>query len=279
MFTTIALTLLAAPTLQSPLAEATRAFQTGDYAAVLEHVGAVSADAEDWPRMQYLAGETHLVLGRVADAETAFRNVLGARPKAVPAHVGLGRALTLLGKLDDAGASLEAALRAEPGDVGARTALGELLGRKGEFEKARETLEAVLESDPKNPFATRALVEVLLRAEKHPDAAVVAEAFATARPKHPMGPFLLAVVMERDGEDAMAIQQYQRALQLDDAFLDAHKNLAILCHTLSNTYQDKERTELAFAHYERYFELGGADPSLKQMHDTLLQFKDQILGS
>jgi tetratricopeptide (TPR) repeat protein len=86
-------------------------------------------------------------------------------------------------------------------------------------------------------------------------------------------------VMERDAEDEQALEQYERALALDATFLDAHKNLAILCHTLSNTYQDKARTKLAFAHYERYFALGGKDATLRAMYDNLVNFKDQILGS
>ena len=52
-----------------------------------------------------------------------------------------------------------------------------------------------------------------------------------------------------------------------------------LCHTLSNTYQDKERTRLAYEHYERYFALGGSDASLRATYDSLLVYKDQILGT
>jgi len=84
--------------------------------------------------------------------------------------------------------------------------------------------------------------------------------------------------MERDGEDEQAIAEYQRSIELDPTFIDAHKNLAILCHTLSNTYRVKERVNLAYEHYERYFALGGKDPDLRAMYNDLLSYKDQILG-
>ncbi len=264
---------------ETPLEKATAAFQAGQYAQVLELAPAVGQDSGDWPKMQYLVGETQLLLGGNAEAELSFRNVLAKRPDALPAQVGLGRALTRLGKTDEAARILDAALAAAPKDVGALTAHGELLAALGKIEEAKKDLENAWKLDPKNALTVRALVEVLLRADDNPGAAAVIESFMTARPTHPLGPFLLAVVMERDGEDAQAIVHYEEALKKDPNFIDAHKNLAILCHTLSNTYRDKERTIKAYEHYERYFALGGKDPALAEMYKTLLELKDQILGS
>jgi tetratricopeptide (TPR) repeat protein len=261
------------------LEEATRAFQAGDYAKVLELSATVGTSDADHPRLAYLAGEAELALDAPAEAEKAFRAVLAQRPKAVPAQVGLGRALTELERFDEAASTLTAALAAAPDDVGALTAQGLLLSVRGKRDEARVALVRASKLDPKSALVARGHVEVLLRADDVPAAAAVAEAFLAARPEHPMGPFLMGWVMERDAEDEQALEQYERALALDATFLDAHKNLAILCHTLSNTYQDKARTKLAFAHYERYFALGGKDAALRAMYDNLVNFKDQILGS
>jgi predicted Zn-dependent protease len=144
---------------------------------------------------------------------------------------------------------------------------------------ARNTLAEAHAAAPDDVVATQLYCEALLRAEDPAAAAELAESYAQRRPEHPLGYFLLAVVMERDGADQEAIEQYQLALQKDETFLDAHKNLAILCHTLSKTYSIRERTLLAYEHYKRYFELGGGDPSLKAMYDELLKYKDAILGS
>jgi hypothetical protein len=68
---------------------------------------------------------------------------------------------------------------------------------------------------------------------------------------------------------------YEKAISLDDAFLDAHKNLAILCLTDNPTYQDRERTAKAMKHFQRYFDLGGKDPTLEQSYRQIKGFLDQ----
>lgn len=279
LFATLTKTLLSLALLGgTPLEQATQAFQAGEFTRVLALAEQAGADATDGPRLAYLAGEAQLVLGAPVEAERAFRGVLAQRPKAIPAQVGLGRALLAQEKYDEAGQVLGVALAAEPKDVGALTAHGLLLSVTGKSKEACSELARATKLDPKNALTVRAQVEALLRADDAPEAASVVEAFAKLRPEHPMGPFLLGWTMEREGEDEDAIAQYQEALARDPSFLDAHKNLAILCHTLSNTYQDKARVQLAYEHYERYFALGGKDPALRKMYDDLVSFKDQILG-
>lgn len=262
----------------TPLEKATQAFQAGEYAKVLELAAAGGVNETDAPRLAYLAGEAELALGAPAAAEKSFQSVLAARPQAVPAQVGLARALMDLTRFEEAERILAAALLAAPKDVGALVAHGLLLSNTGKPDEARDALEQAWQLDPKGARTTRGYVEVLLRADDVPAAAAIVEGFMSARPEHPLGPFLFAWTLERDGEDEQAIEQYQAALERDPNFVDAHKNLAILCHTLSNTYKIKERVELAYEHYERYFALGGKDQELRKTFDDLVSFKDQILG-
>ncbi len=264
---------------ETPLERAVQAFEAGKYAAVVESAAVHEPTAPDYSKLQYLVGEALLLLQRPSEAKESFQKVVQQRPKAVPALVGLGRACARMGEFDAAAAPIQKALELEPKDVQARAALGELQLRKGELEEARKTLAEVCKEAPDDVLATQLAFETLLRLQDSIAAAKLAEDYSQRRPDHPLGYFLLAVIMERDGADAEAIAQYQLALSKDDTFLDAHKNLAILCHTLSDTYKIKDRVKLAYEHYKRYFELGGGDAQLRAMYDQLLAYKDQILGS
>ena len=83
---------------------------------------------------------------------------------------------------------------------------------------------------------------------------------------------------ERAGEYNDAIKLYQKALKLDDTFLDAHKNLAILCIAQNPMYKDKKRTDLAMKHFAEYRKLGGRDTKVIQIHETLKKFVHQFTG-
>ena len=70
----------------------------------------------------------------------------------------------------------------------------------------------------------------------------------------------------------------EKALALDASFLDAHKNLAILCHTRNPLYTDEVRTKKALEHYAKYFELGGQDKELESSYAQFKAFMDEYLG-
>lgn len=256
------------------LAALSSAFTAAEYRKVVDLAAAFPAEHADAPKAHYLAGEARLVLGEPAEAEGEFRAVLAKKPKAQPALVGLGRSLSALAKHEEAVTTLRSAAAADAKDTAALRALGEALLLAGKAEEGTRTLEQAAKAAPNDPQTVRALVEARLRAADFPGAQALGEKLAKALPKHPMGDFLTALALDRQGKAADAIAAYERALAKDDRFLDAHKDLAILCHVQSNTYQDAARVKKAFEHYERYFALGGADERLKQMYATLQSFFD-----
>lgn len=258
--------------------KAMTAFKAGEWPQVFTAVDAVPADSPERPRALFVAGEAHLVVGRPKEAEQCFRKVIEARPSAVPAKVGLGRALTAQGALDEAETVLADAAKSDAKDVSVTQALGELHVRAKKLDVARAELAEAWALDPKNAFVARSYCEALWAADDDANASKIVAQLAKTLPKHPMAPFLQALSLERAGKDADAIDAYEKALAIDPTFLDAHKNLAILCHTRNPTYQDAKRTDLAFEHYQRYFELGGKDDELKKDYDMLVDTFEQYFG-
>lgn len=252
-----------------PLADAMDAYRRGEYAKVVELASSVKADDAARPKAAYLAGEAELLLEKWDDAAKDFGEILAKKPDNVPALVGLGRAQTGKGSADEAIVTLEKAVKLDAKDVAARRSLGEARLAKGDLDKAKTDLEAATKLDPKDPLSARSLVETHIRAEKFDAAGKEAERLAKAVPESAMGHFLKGLVLDRKGETKDAIDAYEKAIAKDDRFLDAHKNLAILCVAQSNTYQDRARVKKAFEHFQRYFDLGGKDAELKETYQTI----------
>lgn len=261
---------LATSAVAEELEKALAALRSGDWKEAAAIAEQVKPDAPDYLRAQYVCGEAYLVLGDVTSAELTFRQVLEKRPDALPVMIGHGRALARLGKLEESERILVKAVAADSKDALALFALGSthLLMRK--TKEAKGELGKAYALDPSNPLVARGWCEWLFADNDDQKALKVAQDLSKALPKHPMGPFLEGLALEREGKDKKALAAYEEALKRDDKFLDAHKNLAILCHTRNPTYQDLERTDKAIEHYARYFELGGKDKELEQVY---LQFK------
>ena len=281
MKTTIAIALLIlfasiATAEEDALSAASQAFTDGDYEKVVLLCAGIKAASEDHARALYLGGEAYLQLGQFKEAEAAFRSLIALRPKSVPAMTGLGRALLGLDRAKDAVDVLRKAFKANRRDAGAQRALGDALAATGQKKEAAKILTRAFAADKKAALTCRSLVVVLLECDAPAEARSAAKKLVKSRPDHPMGHFLLGLVLDREGEDEQAIAAYEQAIEKDGKFLDAHKNLAILCHTANPLYQDSVRTEKALKHYAIYFELGGKDPELKQSYLQMKGFLESM---
>ncbi len=253
-----------------PLAPVMDAFKSGDFAKAAELASAIKADDPARLRAAYLVGESDLALEKWDDAVTAFKEVLDKKPSNVPALVGVGRAQLGKGSNDEAITTLEKAEKLDGKDASAKRCLGDAYFAKADNDKAIAELGAATKLDPKDPLASRSFVEALLKTDKPDAAAKEAARLAAAIPDHPMGHFLRGYVLEKQGNhDKDAIEAYEKALSKDDKFIDAHKNLAILCVTKNASYTDKERSKKALEHFKRYFELGGKDEQLKTTYEQM----------
>ena len=244
-------------------------FQAGEYAKAAEAAEKVPADDPLRARALYLAGESRLAMGEAEPAEAHFRAALEKSPNSVPVQTGVGRCLLARGKAAEALPVLEKAAKADAKDAAARRSLGECLAALGKKDEAKQSLEQAQKLDPKDPLSARALAEFHLKQKDAEAAGRAAEVHAKADPKSAMGPFLRGLALDRLGKGKEAIEAYESAIAKDPKFLDAHKNLAILCITDNPVYSNRERTKKAFDHFKKYFELGGKDEELRQTFETI----------
>jgi tetratricopeptide (TPR) repeat protein len=254
------------------------ALKAGEWKKSIEIASAVNADSPEFPRAQDVCGEAYLVLGDAKLSEASFRKVLDKNASATPALIGLGRALTMAAKYPEAEETLTQAVKFDAKDPLAVLALGQTHLAMKKTKEAKAEIGAAYALDPTNPLVVKGWCEWLFAENDNARALKVAGDLSKAQPKHPLGPFLEGLAFERDGKDKKAIAAYEEALKRDANFLDAHKNLAILCHTQNPMYTDEVRTKKALEHYERYFALGGKDPELETAYKQFKSFYEEYMG-
>lgn len=272
-----ALVLFAALASAQEVDKALAALKAGEWKKAVEIASAVKADSPEFARAQYVCGEAALVLGDAQAAEASFRAVLQKNASATPALIGLGRALTLSAKYPEAEEALVRAVKLDDKDPLAILALGQTHLAMKKTKEAKSEIGAAYALDPTHPLVVRGWCEWLFAENDNAKALKVAADLSKSQPKHPLGPFLEGLALEREGKDKKAIAAYEEALKRDANFLDAHKNLAILCHTQNPVYTDAERTQKSLEHYERYFALGGKDPELEHAYQQFKGFYEEYM--
>jgi len=261
-----------------PLDEAKEHFAEGRFRAAAEAASMVAERDDDYARARYLMGEISLMLGEPKQAVESLRAARKAKPDSGAILTALGRALVECDENAEAVKVLGEAVKRDPKSGRAHCYLGIALRHDTFGKKGAKELEKGVKLAPDDAIVARAAVLYWLDDGDAGKAKRAADRFAKKSRKHPMAPFLKALVLEREKEYDEAIEAYRKAVALDDLFLDAHKNLAILCIAQNPMYRDKERTDLAMKHLARYRELGGKDPKILQIEATLKKVLPQITG-
>jgi tetratricopeptide (TPR) repeat protein len=102
-------------------------------------------------------GDQLLLLERPGEAVDSYRRALRLKPDHLPAHIGLGRALSAMGDLDDAVKEFEAAQKFCPDDPDLDTAFAYVLLRAGEAGKALRLAERAAAMVPAHQAALAVL--------------------------------------------------------------------------------------------------------------------------
>jgi len=240
----------------------------GKFSEALDAAKAVPDTSTTYLKARYVVGEMELLLGDPAAAKEAFESVVAKKPSAA-ALAGVGRALLASGNAADAVEPLVKAVAADPKAARYHAWLGIARVRSEAYGEGRKELDVAAKLDPADVDVVRAIVEDRLIADDGLGAEKAVAAFVKAKKDHPFGPFLQGNVLDKAGKYDEAIAAYQKAIALDPGFLDARRNLVIVCVTQNPSYKDAKRTKIALEQLEAYVKLGGRDESLKRLAEQL----------
>ena len=156
--------------------------------------------------------------GRLADAESAYRQAVAADATNVRAHESLATLLVRRGDPEGAIEHFGVAVRLDPENAQAQSDLGLLLAELGRNDRALEHLGRAVELDPGNGEARLGLGAVLAQTGSFEEAVVELLAALGQVPESRRTPrlhFGLAEALVRTGRLEEAVPHYARARELD----------------------------------------------------------------
>ena len=173
-------------------------FDAADRARRAELLGALQAWVDAHPaqlRGWVLAGDWQTRLGRLEEAEAAYRRALRLDPNHAAAQEGIGLTLLKAGRLDEAYLHLETAHKRQPMSAEIMVHWGLVALEMGQMGDAARKFQGAIDRDPRNPQAW-----------------------------HNLG-----LVSLRQGDAARGIGLLKRAIDVEPGLGIAHSNLALAC--------------------------------------------------
>lgn len=178
--------------------------------------------AEAWFNLAVIAERG----GRADEAQAHYRRAIEAKPTLYVARENLGVLLANEGDPVAAAEEFKAILRDSPEHAGARARLAGIFLDGGDRDRALELARDALLRDPKHPVAQKVMLRVHAAREQWDIARLVAMRAGTLDPKDPEIPYLLGEILEAKGEEAAALAQFRRSLELSPNYLPARAKLA-----------------------------------------------------
>jgi tetratricopeptide (TPR) repeat protein len=181
---------------------------------------AIALDPE-YGRAYSNLGSALAVSGDYAEAVVVFEKALGLEPNSLGAHFNLGMALREKGDLKPALLHLGHVIDGDPTNALVRYELGQTLRQIGDLDGAVASLEKAIEIDPEMREGYYAL-GVALRQQS---AAALKTGPSAPETSPADAPYRSAQEAIERGELAVAQEQLNEALRLDEAHADAHSAL------------------------------------------------------
>ncbi len=194
----------------NPNAAGTKALEDGDYLAAVEaFTKAVASDPADYSAHFNLA-LAYSFLGKDAEGVAEYRKTLELKPGLYEAQLNAGILLLRQKKPAEAVELLQAAAEQKSGEFRPRYYLAEALMGTGDAVKAEENYRVALDADGKSAGAHLGLGRALAQQDKLAEAAPQFQQAAQLDAKYRDGLLELAVLYEKKGQIADAIEIYRQ---------------------------------------------------------------------
>jgi arylsulfatase A-like enzyme/Tfp pilus assembly protein PilF len=192
-------------------------FGQGNYAFASQILEKVRATEKDIPLVYENLGALYMQAGRLAEAETIYREALARGMEDADFHMNLGLLHHYRREWSDAEKELRVALGLDPGNVAARVHLGNTLRAKGQPEEAIAQYQEALEISPRYPYAFDGLGIAYSKLGNQEEALRSFREVVRLDPEGAQGHFNLAVQLEQMGRKTEALESYRELLRRKDS--------------------------------------------------------------
>jgi tetratricopeptide (TPR) repeat protein len=219
--------------------------------------------------------------GRLADAETMYRQILALSPEHADSLHLLGLIAHQTGRSEDAVQFLERAIHSNPNFAKYHSNLGVVLAANGGFDRAVREFRKVVELQQDYPEGYANLARALRDAGRVDEAVDVFRHAIATQPDALRLCFQLANLLVATGRPALAIAEYQACIALKPDFADAMNNLGLALRELNRPAEEEAAYRQAIAIRPACFgainNLGSALLQKNELDDAISMFRQAVV--
>src|SRR5437867_1247862 len=239
-------------------------FHLNKLEACLREIGELRSDPEQGEQVLFMVIESYRKLGKVDEAQAAFRELNERFPDSAFLHRLMGIAYEAQFQADKAIEEFQAALRVRAGMPEVAFAIGYIYWKQRDYGNARIWLEKELAGQPCYARAHHCLAEIARADEKWDDAVTLYRKALRCDPGL-QDPYLgLGMVYERQREWSKAIEVYREVTRRMPNDSQGHFKLGIALQRAGKT--EEPRVELAKANDLLAAEQAKARESMQTMN-------------
>ncbi|SDI06060.1 Tfp pilus assembly protein PilF [Paraburkholderia phenazinium] len=221
-------------------------------------------------------GDVLVQLGRLAEAETAFRRAIELTQDYVLAHYNLGVLFMRTERREEAECAFRRALALDPSSNDTLNNLGLLLGGMGRFDEAETAYRRATANDPGYLLAHYNLGLQLLRAGRFGEAEQAFRHALEIDKRHADAQNNLGTTLRELDRYDEAEMMYRTVLQQHPEFADARWNLAVLLLGQGRYAEGWQHAEARY-HPRRTANVPGPDPGYPQWQGEPLAGRSLVI--